>query len=112
MYTIVYADDIAFYAFDTDVYSLRSTLQGYLDLLTGWLHSLSLELNILKCSLLFFSVSSGLNLQLLYKGVRLRQVKKMKYLGIIIYDGKFPWKAQVAQNLIKGSETCGRFRSI
>lgn len=104
----VYADDIAFFAADNDIYSLYQKLQRYLSMLEVWLQSICMTLNVSKSAILVFPLTDPVSVSIVYNQEPIPQVESLKYLGII-YDGKLNWSPHIENVASKAQRTCFRF---
>lgn len=109
--TYVYADDIAFFSSDRDIQELYQRLQNYLTVLDNWLSTLHLSLNVRKCAVIVFPINNPISLCLTYRLQFIRQVKEIKYLGII-YDDHLTWRPHISHIALKGEKAAGVLRRI
>lgn len=107
--TIVYADDIAFFASSENLQSLYAKLQSYLNRITNWLSDLCLTINVNKCSILVFPLDAFITIQLYCGRDIVPQVTKLKYLGVF-YDEKLSWKFHIDHIACRGSQALGLLR--
>lgn len=90
VYVYIYADDIAFFAADSDIYVLQQKLQIYMNMLEIWLQTISMSINVSKSAVLVFTLAASISVSIAYKQEPIRQVDPLKYLGII-YSEKLNW---------------------
>lgn len=107
----IYADDIAFFVADSDIYSLHQKLQKYMYSLEIWLHSISLSLNISKSALLVFPIADSIQISVLYNQEPIPQVESIKYLGII-YNEKLNWSPHIDYIVAKAQRASGLLRRL
>ena len=106
---ILFADDTnAFYS-DTNVKSLKQTLNNELIKVSKWLQVNTLTLNIKKTQVILFNaknkkIKEPLKLQI--NGENIKQVNSTNFLGIII-DSKLTWKQHIVHIQHKISKTTG-----
>lgn len=107
----IYADDIAFFAAESDIYSLHQKLQRYINTLEIWLQSISLSLNISKSALLVFPIADTVSISVLYNREPIPQVDSVKYLGMI-YNEKLNWSPHIEYITAKAQRALGLLRRL
>ena len=107
----VYADDIAFFGADSDIYALQQKLQIYMNMLEMWLRSIEMALNVNKSALLVFPIAGSISLSIAYKQDTIPQVDSLKYLGVL-YNEKLNWSPHIEYIAAKAQRALGLLRRM
>jgi hypothetical protein len=108
LFSIMFADDSNVFTEGTSTAECLETLNKELVLLTSWIHSNKLSLNVEKSHLIVFSKARNPpnDAMVFLDGKQLTQVHSIKFLGVFI-DDKLSWQQHI--NYIRGklSRTIG-----
>ena len=94
---VLFADDTNLIFSDKSITALKTNIQRNLNKLFDWLNINKLSLNVSKSSLLLFNIrnkNNNVKLNVNINDIKIKQVKNLKFLGIII-DDKLDWKSQI-----------------
>lgn len=111
IHVIQYADDIAIYATCNDLLTGRIEMEVAINSLEKKLNKLGLELEANKTNVMIFNnrLDRDNKIRIRMKGVRLGNVKTVKFLGII-FDSKVKIEPQLAQIQVKADKALNLLR--